>query len=58
MNHNFEQTEGFPDECAVCCAKHRELSPREEHVRKVELMLKGAWDSPVFACWREDSDAA
>ena len=53
MNHNFEPTEGFPDDCAVCCAKHRKLSAREEHVRKVELMLKGAFDSPVFACWPE-----
>lgn len=22
MNHTFEPTEGFPEECAICCGKH------------------------------------
>jgi hypothetical protein len=26
--------------------------PSEEHQRQVRLMLNGAFDSPVFACWQ------
>lgn len=30
--------------------------PTEEHMRKVDLMLMGAWDSPVYALWKKQEE--
>ncbi len=64
MNHEFIPTMGFEDECAECCGKREahgvcpqkywdELSIREQHERQVDLMMNGAWDSPVYAVWNK-----
>jgi hypothetical protein len=57
MDHEFIPTMGFEEDCAECCKPieaHRINERRTaEHDRKVELMLKGAWDSPIYAAWKQ-----